>query len=507
MIALKFNFSSGRYHATPWNKQVNEGDVEWPPSPWRFLRMLIAIWHQKGQESITQEELASLLNKLSAMPEYRLPPATIAHTRHFMPIGEIKNDKENTALILDTFAVVSKSAPLVMLWDSVKLSAREMQVLELLLENICYFGRAESLVTAGIPDSPELARIMEDGSYSRTYPAEEFPEDYEPAKLLVCMDCKEYAAWKAKNADKFSGAKLPESIFEALQVQTSDLKNAGWDKPPGSKWVCYARNKGALNVRPEPAARTSSERPTVARFAVASAVRPNLKYSLSLAEKVHASLVKWSDCEPVFTGCDAEKNPRESHQHAHILCESLGEQPSLRKTITHITVYAPEGFNEKAENALRGIKKVWGYGGHDVKLLLLGIGNEEAFADVSLFKKSLRWESLTPFVPTRHPKSTRAGKPKVDTENGLQTGSPKHDLLRLLKLDGLIPGKVKCEPLGTTDRSFLGFTVERITGGGRRCGNTGYSCMLEFDEPVGGPIAIGYASHFGLGLFVPVKED
>lgn len=28
--------------------------------------------------------------------------------------------------------------------------------------------------------------------------------------------------------------------------------------------------------------------------------------------------------------------------------------------------------------------------------------------------------------------------------------------------------------------------------------------VIEFLEPVSGPIAVGYGAHFGLGLFVPV---
>ena|GEM_PF-6598726 len=44
MLALAFTFPGGRYHATLWNRHVNE---EWPPSPWRILRALIAVWHRK----------------------------------------------------------------------------------------------------------------------------------------------------------------------------------------------------------------------------------------------------------------------------------------------------------------------------------------------------------------------------------------------------------------------------------------------------------------------------
>ncbi len=510
MLAIQINFVAGRYHATPWNKQVNEGEVEWPPSPWRFLRALIAVWYQKGQGLVTEETLVGLLEKLSVLPTYWLPPATLTHTRHYMPIGEIDKGVEKTALVLDTFLAISKSTPLILEWKNVELSPHESQGLKVLLEGMGYFGRAESLTQTGILDSMELEKIKENTRYFPANPMTEFSDDNgtEPVKTLVCLGNEGYNLWKKKNADKFKETGFPESFFDALQVQTSHWKSKGWDKPPGSQWAFYARKKGALNGLPEVAPKLSNKkgRPTVARFAVACAVRPNLKHALSLAERVHKSLVKYSGGEPVFTGCDEAGMPLEKHRHASIFCERPDEQSDLRKTISHITVYAPAGFNENAERALRGIKKVWGHGGHDVNLLLLGIGSLEDFTDTELLAKSRRWESLTPFVPTRHPKSTRAGKPKLDAGNGLQIGTPEHDLLRLLKLEGRVPTKITCNPLGIGNRALLGFTLERRTGEGRKAGNRGYSCSLEFDDPVTGPISAGYGSHFGLGAFVPARN-
>ena len=44
---LAFRFPLGRYHANPWDRAVNEGATEWPPSPWRILRALVATWHTR----------------------------------------------------------------------------------------------------------------------------------------------------------------------------------------------------------------------------------------------------------------------------------------------------------------------------------------------------------------------------------------------------------------------------------------------------------------------------
>ena len=47
MPNLVFRFPAGHYHATPWGNHVNEGLIEWPPSPWRVVRALLATGFSK----------------------------------------------------------------------------------------------------------------------------------------------------------------------------------------------------------------------------------------------------------------------------------------------------------------------------------------------------------------------------------------------------------------------------------------------------------------------------
>src|SRR5437867_12264651 len=84
MTILELSFPAGRYHATPWGRHVNEGAIEWPPSPWRIVRALIATWHLKARE-IPEPTVRSLVNALSTSPRFHLPRASTSHTRHFMP--------------------------------------------------------------------------------------------------------------------------------------------------------------------------------------------------------------------------------------------------------------------------------------------------------------------------------------------------------------------------------------------------------------------------------------
>jgi len=172
------------------------------------------------------------------------------------------------------------------------------------------------------------------------------------------------------------------------------------------------------------------------------------------------------------------------------------------------------GFDRNARRSLDNLTSVWGHGGHDIQLILLGVGQPEDFAGLDesrgespILAKSDRWISRTPFVSTRHPKATKTGLPKLD-DNGLQIGSAEHELRRLLKLSSF-PEPISVVPVTSTDLAghetrWLKFRRDRNHGNGRRASSGyGYGFRIIFPEPVSGPIALGYGAHFGLGLFVP----
>ena len=80
MIRLLFEFSAGNYHATPWGHHVNEGLVEWPPSPWRIIRALLATGYTKLGWQQVPDEMRRLVEALAGRePSYRLPHATNGH--------------------------------------------------------------------------------------------------------------------------------------------------------------------------------------------------------------------------------------------------------------------------------------------------------------------------------------------------------------------------------------------------------------------------------------------
>jgi CRISPR-associated protein Csb2 len=261
----------------------------------------------------------------------------------------------------------------------------------------------------------------------------------------------------------------------------------------------------------ETACAAPHDNPTVARYSL-SGQAPRLTDALLLADRVHAALVELSGGSPVFTGCDEVGRPLQGHSHAYILSESncaLGR--GRGGEITHITIYAPAGFGLLERAALEDLVEVRG-SGLQVLLSLQGMDRPEDFGGLdiergmsSLLAKSWVWVSRTPFMPTRHPKVTRAGVPKAD-DTGLQIGSPEHELRRLLRLAGF-PEPVAVEPVAETSLgggvvSWREFRRCREKGEGRRAADgRGYGFRVEFAETVRGPVAVGYASHFGMGVF------
>jgi CRISPR-associated protein Csb2 len=513
MLALGFRFLTGRYHATAWGSHVNEGVPEWPPSPWRLLRALIATAHQKLPDEVGGSRLRSLIERLAAAPapSYIIPPATVAHTRHYMP-----TEGEKTTKVFDTFVVPPVDRELIVLWAAEPTSV-ERELLAALLTHLGYLGRAESLVEArlfpsdaALPVKPDLRPLL---------PGEPLPTGNTLVRLLSPVKPNDYMSWRQsrlastpeipapkakKGAKKAAGANMAADLFAALQVDTDVWRGAGWALPPGAQWADFARNSETPRQTGRIHHKATERRFTVARFALAGAVLPSIRAFLPQTERLHQALVKYSDNSPVFTGLDANGEPSQGHGHAYLLPDC----DPVHGYLTHITLFAREGFGARERRALEKVRHLWSNDGM-LGLVLLGVGNPDDFNSLPFFKSARRWQSSTPFIGTRHAKTHRDGRPKYDA-NKLAIGTPEHDLRRLLTLQGL-PDPLEIVSvanlsLSSSHVAWLDFVHHRAKGDGRSGATVPAGFEITFPQAVSGPIALGYAAHFGLGLFSPVDD-
>lgn len=165
-----------------------------------------------------------------------------------------------------------------------------------------------------------------------------------------------------------------------------------------------------------------------------------------------------------------------------------------RGVTDHILIVANGGFHSEDIRALQALRQVWIPGRSPLDLVLTGVGTVSDFgglteARLATLAKARVWESITPFVPTRHPKTVR-GTIVDSIEDQIRHSCEQ--------LTGFAPTHVR--PLGNAF-DWMMFRRRRTLGTGKRGPDRAFGATLVFPIPVAGPIAIGYGSHFGLGLF------
>lgn len=484
MIGLEIRFLTGRFHGNRWQNAHNEGVPEWPPSPWRLLRALVSAAYDLDVEV----QAGPLIEKLSVVPpSYQLPAARQAHTRHYMP--DVDDAKHKKTKVFDTFVVIDggtflRSPQAVKVWwPEVSLSAEENALLKRLAQRVAYLGRAESWAEVDVV-SADFA-----GDFD-CWPDE---ASAAPSTTLMAIEPREsFQPW----AEAQPARDVPHSTWEVLTFESERFRKQGWSKVPGTQLVRYVFSRPPFETRSVMASgsfRSSKPQPTVARFAIRAAVLPRLQDAIIVAERMRRGLMSQSrkisgNARLVFSGHFPIGVDRQ-HDHAFILPSNDFNDEGRIDTIT---VAARMGFSEEDLRALQQTQRLFGRDDHFLDLILIGVGDAADFGGAMsprslLLHASTTWESLTPFVPTRHPKRVR----------GKEVDGIESQLRRACEQLGF-PAPVSVEPI---DGEWHRFRRHRRDGRGHRGPDRGYGARLVFDHPVRGPIALGYGAHFGLGLF------
>lgn len=298
------------------------------------------------------------------------------------------------------------------------------------------------------------------------------------------------------------------------RIENSDAT----DCPEGAEWMIYARTPECLgtvqgidhvSARPEPVV-------AVVRFVLTGSMPPEVTETLRWGDLARRSVMAQYGRQnegrstPTLSGKDASGKPLQGHQHAfYMLIDEDGDG-----LLDHLTIWAPIGFSARELRAVEGVQSLNPGGGrHPIRLDPLGHGTVADFASVCpwLFGESRHWHSLTPYVLTRHVKYRG---PRDELGRRRIVDSPEEQMLREVSLrwpegpqlfratEVTSPEDPRLAPLNAgISRSRLPSEFLRKR---QRGSSSGKACkfVLAFEEPVTGPIALGYGCHYGLGLFV-----
>lgn len=470
---LAFRFPLGRYHANPWDRAVNEGASEWPPSPWRILRALIATWHTRWPE-LPAAEIDPILDMLADPPAYQTPPTGTGHTRHYLPdLDHRMAETGHTDLTLDPFLIISKQEELRVRWD-IDLFAGQRDVLSKLTEMVPYLGRSESVCQAWLLGDDEDS--VPDESWWR-------PDAAGSTRTRLLVPARPFSR-------------------EDLEVTTAGVRKQKRTVPPKTTWVTYARG----NPQAEPVVRRPDRRnvplPTTIRFAVVGHAPVQLTNSVLIADEAHRIAAK---CLEKAGIADARRREimgtggaATDHGHAHwVPIAGPGESAAF---VHSLLVYVPRGLEPAEIGALLSAGKIsgkrGGADGYEVRglpeqqLLFQAAGQVRDVApELVAPAGATRWRSVTPYLPVRH-------RHKESAEEHVTA-----DVSRELRYRDLPELRVvtAVEPLAGRVNQFRRYrTGERL-----RASRMGIGLRLTFATPVEGPILLGQLSHFGFGAFVP----
>lgn len=540
MIGIALTFPAGRFHATPWGRHVNEGAPEWPPSPWRFLRALVATWKRKLDDQISVADVQRIIAQLLSPPIFRLPRASTGHTRHYMPW--FKKGPDDKTLVFDAFVALPREAEIAFVWPDAELDQAQRSHLERLLNHLDHFGRAESWCEGRLLPQQEAETALQQAN-CRPFNGHPAAAGFEVVRVL-CADPdmamsnnRFFATVQRKTRGKvMQQTKRTAPAYDPdwhLCAETLWLHDQRWSDPPGSRWVQYARPRDCFKIEPSGTRLGTRPRPQVARFALDSAVLPLVTQTLPVAESARRVLIGIfgrlfpnpdgsKGRSPVFAGKDREGQPLSGHRHAYYL--PTDEDNDGR--IDHLTILAEEGFGPNELQALDRFNELQTpqrqESGHPLRLVWLGWGQLPHYTPGPL-QPATTWISATPFVAPRYPKprGTKRDPPALLRSPVLFLQAVLQEELRRLiqrrpdmahmRLEdvGLTPctddhgvfrtpsrgGKLGLRPI-----QFARFRAKRGDDGGRRPAGM---FRIKFPSKVRGPICLGYSSHFGLGLFMP----
>jgi CRISPR-associated protein Csb2 len=504
-VTLRQTFPFGRFHATPWKVfPFDDPHGEWPPSPWRLVRGLLARsfqYRREGGEVSDEQQNALVTAFAGSRIAWHLPPASWRGPglRQYQP-AEFKrvpaSAKEpgmmgyNTTKVMDAFWLTERGAPVEAasaLWwylDGEGWTEETLALLDACAARLTYFGRAESItelerVTASPPEIPAPNCTLE--------------------------------ARRKQGAVPVLGLSSSATLADTLRT-TDEPELAERDVPPGACWA-YAERPSRPTVRPTP--RMRPPRPTTQwmQFALGSLIPIYERSTVTLTQRFRGRMLKSfvlaatagkigelkkaprevRKRAALLSGKDADGKALTGHYHPVYFLHFDGDQAS------RLCVWRREPFNDEEQTAMLKAAEyplVLTYKESSWTANLIPLDRLVNLPPAAGELPATVWQSCTPYVPPRHVHDRR-GKEKPGE-------SVVDQITAELSSRGHAPAAI--ELLNEPAKWVKVHQAARERNGATNDDKRGYRIRIIFSQPQRGPIALGHSSHFGLGLFIPAEQ-
>lgn len=479
-LAIEVRFPHRQFHATAWNKSVNSGQVEWPPSPWRLVRALVAVWHTRHPQ-LPAAQVDEALRLVGGQADYWLPPTRPGHTRHYMPQNGLDVEgKLKTTLTHDPYLAVDPHQPLVMVWPHSQADAQQRTTLTTLLESMPYFGRAESVCRARLlADIPtELA------GYTHAQPQTEGT----------------HAVLTSR----------PGSGLQEWEQTVIGMRKQAHLTPAGAQWVNYHLN--APKAEPStPRSTPPCMLPTAMRWQLTGSAPIRTRNGILAADALRSAQLRYlkplldndAHLHAVMRGPDERSFQHTAHLHAHWLW--VGEGGAAHGRVTDVVLWVPTGIPAELIQPLvrvhllpRFRHQPRGYAPGPVQLVQMGSIEQVAPTQWGWHPGQHRtWVSCTPFLRTLHMKKNRDAHTLLldDVRRQWAHRHPHSDVQ-----------VVDVQELPEQERPYRAEQYRRYRWKESMANSReALWVTLTFSEPVSGPIVLGALSHFGFGVFSPYE--
>lgn len=467
MFGIEIDFLTGRYTA---HSPSGYGTREWPPHPGRFFSALVAAYHEHDfgtEERAVLEWIENLPAPKMSVPEAHERDTVTVFVPHYDSDyivseggeGELVPEYRASSNKPRKYPTVLPADSVYFIWET-EIPENRAASFERLVTSVPYFGDSSSLVHARIEQNPPKPTLIP----ASNRPSEEDLRVPGPGRLRELEQAYE------------KGQRPPPAGFVGY---TSDVPGQLQQDALSESRSEFGANEDLIVLK------------------IVDGPKPPLEVAFDVTAAVRRALFAIIE-DPIPTWISGHTADGDPAQRAHVAFVPLSNiaHPWADGSILGIGLLVPDeiGSRKKATlyEALNELRPVRVGSRGEITLHRVVTPTKESLKRQPYVGSSTLWISATPYVYDRYPDSDHERDKMIATACE-HIGLPRPRQVHVIE-SGVSP------VTGVPRASNIQLSNTRFSDR-PRC-----HTILQFDDPVQGPITIGCARYLGIGLMRSLKR-